>query len=398
MGGVSEVVTPKRLKFFLRRDLLTNKYCVYIWGPPGVGKTECVLQLAKELNLPVRVLNVALEHPHTLGGFPVPSWKEKVMSKLPPKIISELEGEGILFFDDFAAAEPQQQRVSLSLTTYRRVGDYVLPDGIRVIFASNRVKDFSYVVKPSLAILNRCKHYVLYPSLDDWCDWLRKVSVDLSEFDRKCWENVPREVAALVTTFLKFFPHHFFVEPSAMRDDVVDTVAFPTPRSWTNFMRDLGIYIKEKGYPDVTVDEVLRDKDDVLSLLVSWVGDTPAADFLKYTEVDRKKLNEMTRNWKKLKTLPIYEQSLYALFVYFSLFGEEEKDEFVSYITKNLHSEALAVLSFHLKGDERVREGDKLQVAASALPQVIKETTRRDEDVVEGEFNEEDGFPVEEGF
>ena len=360
-------VTPKTLIRLLKRDLEVNRFVIYIWGPPGVGKTECVLQIAAELGLPVRVLSVALEHPHTLGGFPVPSWREKQMEKFPPKVIREME-RGVLFLDDFAAAEPQQQRTALSLTTYHSVGDFKLGEGVRIVFASNRPSDLSYVVKPSFAVLNRCKHYQLLPSLDDWKEWLTSVSVPLSDFDASMWsEAVPRETAVLVSLFLTFFPQHFFTEPSNL--DVLETIAFPTPRSWTNFIRDFGLLLKDEGYGNgrrLLSDLCQTLSEDISVLLSGWVGSTPLSSFLQFLSVDQNLLEEATRNWGKLTKLPTHEQALYSFLIYLSL-DAPKREEFVNFLCQGMEKESLAILSFFFRNDERVVGRHRVVIAASSF-------------------------------
>jgi len=308
-------------------------------------------------------MNVALEHPHTLGGFPVPRWKEGVMDRLPPKVITSLGEKGILFLDDFAAAEPQQQRVSLSLTTYRTVGDYKLPEGIRVVFASNRIEDFSYVIKPSFAILNRCKHYILYPSLEDWNEWLCERGVPVEKFSPSLWGKfVPTETAAIVSTFLKFFPQFFFSEPSEL--DTEMTVSYPTPRSWTNFIRDLGLFVKENGYPEKSLMEILQS-DEVPFLLSAWVGTSPLLNFTQFLSVDMKILDEVMKKPEILLKMSMTEQSLYTLFWFLSV-PTEERDRVVSFATEKLHPEVRSLLVFFLSDREEAKR-HRLWLALSAL-------------------------------
>ena len=50
--------------------LLAARQPVFIWGPPGVGKSSIIAQLAGSLNLPLRDMRALLHDPVDLRGLP----------------------------------------------------------------------------------------------------------------------------------------------------------------------------------------------------------------------------------------------------------------------------------------------------------------------------------------
>lgn len=343
-------VTPRKLKEHLVHDL-AYPYPVYIWGAPGVGKSSIVAQVAQELGLDLVLLSVALEHPYTLGGLPVVLWRERSVTKLPPAYLKELKN-AVLFLDDFAASDPSQQRVALTLTTYRRVGDFELDKSVRVVFASNRVEDSSFVIRPSMAVLNRVKHYTLVPSLSDWLIYLYERCAplnEINEFGNKVWSNLFPYVVA----YLRTQPKKFFSDASK---EVTD-VAYPTPRSWFNALCDLSLYAKEGKIKIPLGDE---DVDTAIVVVGGWVGADTAKMFVPMMKADLSLVDEYERAPQKLKELPIYNQILYSILL---LNRGVPADEIIKYVG----SESIALISFLTKHSMYLSIEDKVKMSVTTL-------------------------------
>jgi MoxR-like ATPase len=52
------------------RTLVAARQPVFVWGPPGVGKSSVIAQLAKALNLSLRDIRALLLDPVDLRGLP----------------------------------------------------------------------------------------------------------------------------------------------------------------------------------------------------------------------------------------------------------------------------------------------------------------------------------------
>src|SRR3972149_6485728 len=81
---------------------------VMLWGPPGVGKSQMVAQVAKKYGVPVIDIRLSQMEPTDLRGIPfrvgdVVEWAIPAM--LPDA--SRHGAEGILFLDEFPSVVPR---------------------------------------------------------------------------------------------------------------------------------------------------------------------------------------------------------------------------------------------------------------------------------------------------
>ena len=159
-------MTPSELRAFL--DALVAhpvRNAAMIWGPPGVGKSSIVAQVAEANAL--RFVDVRLSQlaPTDLRGLPVAV--EGTSTWFPPEFLPR-DGSGILFLDELNMAAPTMQGVAQQLVLDRRVGSYVLPDGWFVWAAGNRKQDRASVFEMPAPLANRFLHLAIEPDLDDF--------------------------------------------------------------------------------------------------------------------------------------------------------------------------------------------------------------------------------------
>jgi ATPase family associated with various cellular activities (AAA) len=226
--------------------LVPTRRPIYLWGPPGVGKSSLVKQAAESLKLELIDVRATLLDPVDLRGLPRIDGESAVW--LPPAFLPRF-GEGVLFLDELAQAAPLVQSACLQLTLDRRIGEYELPDGWSVVAASNRSEDRAGTHRLISPLLNRFVHLDLEVSAEDWQQWA-----------------VIAGVAPEVRTFLQYRPgllSHF--------DPAANPRAFPTPRSW-HFVSD--VLAK-------TPNELLHP------VAAGCVGDGPAAEFLGFLRLYR---------------------------------------------------------------------------------------------------------------
>ncbi|HLL83367.1 MAG TPA: MoxR family ATPase, partial [Longimicrobium sp.] len=146
-------VTQKQLSEFLLNVAVVRP--VFIWGPPGTGKSSLVEQFAAQVGLPCVSLLGSQLAPEDLMG--VPQIEDGVSRFCPPATIARKEPY-CLFLDELNACSHEVQKSFYSLIHERRVGEYQLPEGSVVVGAGNRAQD-SAIVKPmSSALLNRMVH------------------------------------------------------------------------------------------------------------------------------------------------------------------------------------------------------------------------------------------------
>ena len=208
---------PSELKDVL--PLLLNADLVpFIEGPPGVGKSEIVAQLAADMfgqggpcsDAFFRDIKPAGRDPVDFTGLPVPDMEAFLTQWLKPGFLPT-DGEGILFLDEFTAAGPQVQSVLLEFVRQRKAGEYRLPRGWKIVTAGNGDKDRAYATTMGSAMANRLVHLHAVVDVDDWCRW----AID---------EDLP----AIIVAFIRFRPellHNF--EPKSKNKEK----AFASPRT-----------------------------------------------------------------------------------------------------------------------------------------------------------------------
>jgi hypothetical protein len=227
--------------------LTTIQQPVFVWGPPGVGKSDIVAQVAQERKVELRDVRLNLLDSVDLKGFPTIAKNKAQMTWLPADFLPTA-GEGILFLDEMNSAPPAVQASAYQLVLNRKIGDYVLPDGWSVVAAGNRETDRSVVNRMPSALANRLTHIDFEIHLDDWCGWA-----------------VDNGVSADVIGFLRFRPDllHMF-DPNQR--------AFPTPRSW--------------AFADKLINSHL-DREVEFDLVKGTVGEGAASELMAFIKLAR---------------------------------------------------------------------------------------------------------------
>jgi len=159
-------ITPKELSELLLNISLVRP--VFIWGPPGIGKSSLVEKFADEVGLPCVSLLGSQLAPEDLIG--VPQIIEGKSHFCPPQMIAR-EEPYCLFLDELNACSHEVQKAFYSLILEKRVGEYTMPKGSIVIGAGNRAEDSAIVKTMSSALINRMFHVELRPSYRDWLEW-----------------------------------------------------------------------------------------------------------------------------------------------------------------------------------------------------------------------------------
>ena len=159
-------MTPNELKNYLQQLILKNlKISTMIWGPPGIGKSSIVEQLAQENNINFVDVRLSQLAPTDLRGLPVAV--DNISKWYPPEFLPR-QGKGILFLDELNMAPPAMQGVAQQLILDRRVGSYVVPEGWYVWAAGNRKEDKAAVFDMPTPLANRFLHLEVKPDFESF--------------------------------------------------------------------------------------------------------------------------------------------------------------------------------------------------------------------------------------
>lgn len=196
-------------------DYLDEDTPAFMWGAPGIGKSAITQQIAADRNWNVIDFRASTRDSVALMGLPDISGNT-TRWKVPDEFPQEKRDgpEGILFLDELNAAPPSMMAAMFGLVLDRKVGDYTLPKGWRVIAAGNRQADRAAAQRMPTALANRFAHIDVDADTSAGHD-----NVHVEHFNKLGID--PQLIA-----FLRFRPALIHMMPQN------DERAFPTPRSW----------------------------------------------------------------------------------------------------------------------------------------------------------------------
>ncbi len=271
---------------------------VMLWGPPGVGKSQAVRQIAKEIEknsgkrAVVTDVRLLLFNPIDLRGIPVANEDKTLAVWLKPKIFQmdpSDEVVNILFLDEISAAPQSVQAAAYQITLDRVVGEHRLPDNCIVIAAGNRVTDRSVSFKMPKALANRLLHIEIEGSFESWRNWAVKSGIN---------ENV--------LGFLSYRSDRLFGFDATSED-----LAFPTPRSWEMVSRIL--------------NDVQNNPARMQPLIAGLIGSGLAVEFRTWcaTHKDLPAMEDVFSG--KTTAVPKKPDAMYALVSAMTVFAARHK-------------------------------------------------------------------------
>lgn len=255
-GVTSNHLTPSQVGQAVE-TLIDLRRPGFIWGPPGIGKSELIEGIAQRRGIELRDVRLGTMDPTEVKGFPVPNIADNVMHWLPPdflppmfverEMLSDVKGkalyqndsgdglvyedgkpykgkaaptvklvqvpndsEGILFMDELNQAPPMTQAAAYQLLLNRKIGEYELPAGWAMMAAGNRETDRANAQRMPSALALRLVHIDMLPSIDDWSAWA---------------VQHPDQVSVPLLAFLRFKPDLLHKFDPRRR-------VSPNPRSW----------------------------------------------------------------------------------------------------------------------------------------------------------------------
>jgi MoxR-like ATPase len=149
---------------------------VFLWGPPGIGKSEIVTDLATEMGGVCVDLRMAQMEPTDIRGIPFFNKDNGKMDWAPPIDLPDEEFASqypivVLFLDEMNSAPPAVQAAGYQLILNRRVGKYVLPDNVVIVAAGNRDSDKGVTYRMPMPLSNRFLHLEMRSDFNSWQAW-----------------------------------------------------------------------------------------------------------------------------------------------------------------------------------------------------------------------------------
>lgn len=273
-------VGPKSAKRSIRKAVSVRRP-VFLWGPPGIGKSDLVKQIGDEAGREVIDVRLALWEPTDIKGIPYYNSDLGKMVWAPPaELPTDPESTAMIFLDELNSAPPAVQAAAYQLILNRRVGTYTLPKGVDIVAAGNREGDRGVTYRMPAPLANRFLHLEMKVDFDDFQEWA-------------VMNAVHPEVIGYVG-FAKQDLYDF--------DPKSPSKSFATPRSWV-FVSDL---LKDDDC----------DADTLHNLVAGAIGDGLAVKFMAHRKIAGKLPKAEDILSGKVKDLQIKEVSaMYSLTV-----------------------------------------------------------------------------------
>lgn len=249
----SRSITPGEARSRVLR-CFKNKRPVFMWGPPGIGKSELVADLTAELGGFMIDLRLGQMEPTDIRGIPFFNKNNEKMDWAPPIDLPDEELASqypivVLFLDEMNSAAPAVQAAGYQLILNRRIGKYVLPDNVVIVAAGNRESDKGVTYRMPSPLANRFVHMEIRPDHASWEQWA---------VNHKIHKDVVGYIGFAKQDLFDFDPK------SASR-------SFATPRSWS--------FVSDFLYDDDASDAELMD------LIAGTVGEGVAHKFMAHRKV-----------------------------------------------------------------------------------------------------------------
>lgn len=262
----TDIVGPTMASRIIRRSIKLA-HPTFIWGPPGIGKSDLIKQIGATLHESpndtlVIDLRLALMDPTDLRGFPlVISDVDGLprMSWAPPEDLPSFELASryktvILFMDELTSAPPQVQAASYQLVLDRRIGKYQFPPNAVILAAGNREGDRGVTYAMPSPLKNRMTHLFMEARYEDWEPWA-----------------LTNNIHPAVIGLLRYSNSSLFNFDPKSKD-----IAFSTPRSWER--------VSELMYSDDYVSRKVS-RQEMQAEIGGKIGSGMASKFLAHIEV-----------------------------------------------------------------------------------------------------------------
>ena len=241
---------------------------ILLMGPPGIGKTQVMEQVAKECKVALVAYTITHHTRQSAVGLPFIEKKvysgkeysvtEYTMSEIIASIYDKMEEtglkEGILFIDEINCVSETLAPTMLQFLQCKMFGNQKIPEGWIIVAAGNPPEYNKSVREFDIATLDRIKKIDVEADFEVWKEYAKQA-----------------DIHPAILSFLTAKPQYFY-----QVETTVDGKVFATPRGW----EDLSGFLKVCEKVGLTCDR---------EVVVQYIEHPRIAkDFANYLELYKK--------------------------------------------------------------------------------------------------------------
>ncbi len=325
---------------------------VLLIGPPGIGKTAIMEQVAQECGINLVSYTITHHTRQSAIGLPFISKKnydgeeisvtEYTMSEIIASIYDQIERsgihEGILFLDEINCVSETLAPTMLQFLQYKTFGNHRVPDGFVIVTAGNppeynkSVRDFDIVT------YDRVKRIYIEEDFSVWKEYAYKA-----------------QIHGAILSYLEIKKQNFY---SVVSD--LDGKRFVTARGWEDLSQVMKVY--EQLGLEINYDFIVQYLQD----------EEIARDFAAYYELYNKYKNiyripeilagAVPENVVSIKNAP-FDEKLSLLGLLLDRLGQE----FISYVRKKAAQEEFFTQLGYLRSDLKDGRGTGKEIMARQI-------------------------------